>query len=336
MKKILLLLLLTSSLYAQHFKDVDDIFLAAPSGGTSVENDFFAQAIEMEISANNHFKVVSDKNEQPWVITTELTQEKEEDSTLNVVTITLMNRLDGSPMISQELVYEVVPEETYEAMPQVIFNILANIPVTEVDPLVIYEGMTPEEMLAYELRMQEFERMMSEKWKQKWLYTGGQLALSPALYIADGQLLSLNYYVPTLNVFAEGHVLDWLSIELGFSLWYEQDDMVDIKYTGTAIPILLKGVFTPANTFMIEPYVGTNFYFGDHVTSLKNIVAGVQFGGNLHHKGILFFDTRIAYDFEDTDIPVRTQDKYHGVGSTFTRFQFSVGFGYKYGFFNRH
>ncbi|AEF85395.1 hypothetical protein TREPR_3397 [Treponema primitia ZAS-2] len=356
MKKPLyiLLFLIATSAYSQHFKDIDDIYIAPPSGGTAEENDFFVKAIEMEISSNNHFNVVYSRDEGPWWVNIELTLEEFDDEKIHVVSITLMDKTDGHPMITQELVYEVVPEETYEMMPQVVFSILANIPVTEIEPLVVYQekivevpyevsyevpadseityngktnnAMTDEERL-------EYERLKNTEWKNKCLYAGGSLSIAPAIYISDGTLISLNWFVPSMNIFAEGQVLDWLSLEMGFTLWYEQDEAVNIKYTGTSIPILLKFIIKPGNSIMIEPFAGTNFYFGDHTTSLKNLVAGLQFGGNVGN-GVLFMDIRAAYDFEDAPIPGATQTRYN-VGSGFTRLQFSIGLGYKLGFFTR-
>ncbi|MFP3042230.1 hypothetical protein LQZ19_10480 [Treponema primitia] len=337
---------MTANIYSQHFKDVDEIYIAPPSGGTAEENDFFAKALEMEMSSNNHYTVVPSRDEGPWWVNVELTLEEYDDEKIHVVSITLMDKTDGHPMITQELVYEVTPEETYEMMPQVVFSILSNIPVTEVEPLVVYrdgisgvmteseikELVTTESVLTDTERL-EYERLKSAEWKNKWLYLGGHLSISPAVYIADGTLLGLNWFIPSMSIFAEGQVLNWLSIEMGFTLWYEQDEIVNIKYTGTSIPLLLKFLIKPGNSIMLEPFAGTNFYFGDHATSLKNLVAGLQFGGNVGN-GVLFFDMRAAYDFEDTPIPVDTQTRYN-VGSGFTRFQFSIGLGYKLGFFTR-
>jgi len=145
--------------------------------------------------------------------------------------------------------------------------------------------------------------------------------------------------VPSFQVgpLVEFHFLSFMSVGTGFEV---QLDGVSIKGITKpvhgfilGVPLLLKLYFKPGPNSMIEPYVG-GFWNAVAIPPKGNIEpaplswrAGLQYGFKAG-PGALFFDGGFT-----GDLPFFIKSKV--AGRTYSRYNFHLGLGYKFGFLQR-
>ena len=206
------------------------------------------------------------------------------------------------PIAQQEIIYTVIDPYVDHLLSIIIYNMLSALPDI----------------------VQDFD------WRDRWLFVGGNLLWSARVY--EGEHQSFNVANMGAGVMANFQFLSFLALDFGVEI--TQDWVVIYQSTGESvkdmvmeIPLALKIVIKPMDLYLIEPYGGVRYNFsltGNTRPFVLSWIAGFQMGVKTG-PGIFTIDPRVAFDFENSSIPGRTQQ--------YMRYTFQIGMGYKMGFF---
>jgi hypothetical protein len=270
----------------------------------------------------------------------------------SVLSITLSNVEESREMVTQELFYMRV-EESYEILPFLVWQMLANAPFLVNDippppPPRVYNTET--ESTNNSGRMTPIVNLVNavpddDSWKNKWIYLGAKFGVSPRFYTAAGDKANATSITIELGVESSIQVADFLSVQVETNFSLDTADYQNLEEIPAAqppvlsdktyrnpiinFPLLLKGVLKPGRSFLVEPYGGA--YLNLPLTAeiqppIGGWTAGLDFGVKTGG-GIIFFDFRYSTDFGKTKVNDRRIE--------FNRNIVSVTAGYKVGFLNR-
>jgi hypothetical protein len=352
---IMVFLSSSALLFAQNRADTT-MFIEPTSGGSAADRTFFDENLKMEIEAAG-YNVIDDILDAIYSIGGTIAPEDDG----HVLSISLSNAKEGREMVAQELFYIRV-EESYEVLPFLVWQMLANAPFLESEPPPPLPPVVTDSSGGS--RMTPIVNLINavpddESWKNKWIYVGAKFGPSLHFYISSSDGYGNDDKTPTNNPFftvAAGldvsvQVLDFLAVqtELGFGLDngdyrglnvggtpppVPPVDPVDRVYKATylSVPLLVKGMIKPGRIFLLEPYGGAALNISltprreYMVLPLAGWLAGVSFGFKVG-SGILFIDLRYAMDFSDTTVFDELVQ--------FKRHTATIAGGYKIGFLNR-
>jgi len=180
------------------------------------------------------------------------------------------------------------------------------------------------------------------KWRNNWVYVGASVFWTPRIYfgVGDNKNSSTNYANPGGGLSLELHLFDFMSVEAGLEITTDRvkiSENRDYWNPLLEIPILLKYVIKPGawSWFMVEPYAGAQFniLFPDATDNIKppllTVVFGLQYGVKAG-PGTFFIDGRVGIDWGESTINVSGRKE-----PDFQRFIIHLGFGYKFGFFQK-
>jgi hypothetical protein len=265
-------------------------------------------------------------------------------------------------MVTQELFF-IQPEESYEVLPFLVWQMLANAPflVTEAPPP---PPPPPPTVVNTDsgnaARMAPIVNLINavpddDTWKNKWIYLGAKFGPSLHFYMTGSDSFNkdvqqdIQSFTVEAGLEASVQVLDFLSVqtEVVFSMdsadyrdlnkqGLGAQDTVDRMYRSTYLyfPLILKAVIKPGRTFLVEPYGGAYLNAGlggDMRLSIGGWLAGADFGFKVG-SGVLFIDLRYARDFLDST--VSGSGEYRELVE-FGRQTATISAGYKIGFLNR-
>jgi hypothetical protein len=226
---------------------------------------------------------------------------------LNKLHLALVDNSDQHIVAEQDLYYEIL-EETYEILPLLVFNMVANIPLSKVRD--------------------------DDAWRNKWVYITAGVFWSPRLYFGAARASNPVQFGAGLAV--ELQFLNFMSVEAGIEYSEDYvgiDESVNFKSAVLTVPVLLKFPLKPGYHFMIEPYGGITINTSSNTETQPPLLAwcvginyGIRAGG-----GAVFIDARFAADLGESYVDRKT---YPGV-QPYQRYIINVGVGYKYGFFLR-
>ena len=212
----------------------------------------------------------------------------------------LINNVTGETLGKQQLVFTTVDASVGDLLSIQVYNMLAGIPDIE----------------------------ETYDWRDNWLFLEASFLWAPRIYTEENQ--SINWINFGLRLAFEFHFIDFLSLGIGSQ--FVQDWVVSNRYGEfrdliLETPISLKGVFKPAEQFVIEPYGGIALNF-----SLMNATkppaaswfAGLQFGVKAG-PGMIVIDPRFSMDFGKSSLV--------GTPVVYQRDSMQIGIGYKMGFF---
>jgi len=190
--------------------------------------------------------------------------------------------------------------------------------------------------LAYTLLYTIPEDAGKNNWRNKLLFAGAGVFWTPRIYTYESA--SVHFVNFGGGIFAEYHFLDFLSVGLSVEIAPDMTKVyagADENYNNILleIPVLVKYVVKPGDSFMLEPYVGAhlNIPFGKATKPpLISALAGIQFGVRAS-PGILFVDPRFSMDIGKSAISPESALK----DLSFQRYIVHLGIGYKLGFFTR-
>jgi hypothetical protein len=333
MKRVMFLTLFLSSsilVYSQNRADTT-LYIAPISGGSEGDQAFFSENLRMEVNAAG-YNVVDDSADAIYSISGTIAPEDDG----SVLSMTLINVKESREMVTQELFYIKV-EESYEVLPFLIWQMLANAPfvTTDAPSVVVTEGsgggrLTPIVNLINTVPH-------DDTWKNKWIYLGAKIGVS--LHLSSGDVK--NQTIPyTAGILAAVQVLDFLDVQLEFDFdmdsWAYTPESETQSYNPVYLymPLLVKGVLKPGKIFLVEPYGGAYLNIPLDVPSQMTlpwggVLGGFEFGFKVG-SGILFVDLRYLRDIGDTTIVPDGKPSVE-----FTRQAVTISGGYKIGFLNR-
>jgi hypothetical protein len=333
------------------------IYVEPISGGTRAEQSFFDENLKMEVAAAG-YTLIDEMVDATYSVGGSIAPEDDG----NVLSITLSNVEQGRELVAQELFYVSV-EESYEVLPFLIWQMLANAPfiVIDVPPTpppapVSISSSSSGDTSNNSGKIATIVNLVNavpddDSWKHKWIYTGIRLGLSPRMY----QFAETNSswdFKPEVDLELGLHFLDFLTlqVEVNFNMenvpFMAPSDPAQPTVLSSysfdpgliAFPVLLKGVLKPGLNFIIELYGGAYFISPiiiikppelDSVLSRIGWIAGFDFGVK-SGSGIIFFDFRFSMDLEDTKVVNSL-----GSGVEYKRIVAAIVAGYKIGFMNR-
>jgi hypothetical protein len=306
---------------------------------------FFEENLKMEVSAAG-YNVIDDRLDAIYAIGSSIAPEDDG----NVLSITLSNVAESREMVTQELFF-IQPEESYEVLPFLVWQMLANAPflVTEAPPPPPAVVSTA----SGAARIAPIVNLINavpddDTWKNKRIYLGAKFGPSLHFYLEGSDSrnpVDIQNFTVEAGLEAAIRVVDFLSVqaETVFSLdnvdcrnlaqvpaGKSADHMYNSAYL--YFPLMVKAVLKPGRTFLLEPYGGAYLNVGlsgDIQLPVGGWLAGADFGFKVG-SGVLFFDLRYATDFLDSTV----SGDYGGLVE-FRRHTATVSAGYKIGFLNR-
>jgi hypothetical protein len=350
---ILILLSLAILVYSQNRADTTVVIMPI-TGGSSEDEDFFEENLKMEVSAAG-YAILEVENMAEAIYSVSASISTEDDG--KVLSIALSDVAEDRELVSQELFY-YDREETYENLPFLVWQMLANAPFLVSDDAngsgangYGADGANGRGANGYGYgygsnngdgsntssssstdnsnKIANIVNLVNavpedDSWKRKWLYLGGKFGILPQLDMEKVGESNQQYISFGGGVEVGFRVLEFLAVqgELNYSL--DKNDTVSTSLL--SFPILVKGVFFPGKYTMLEPYGGIYITVpleqpeGSSVPSL-GWAAGVDFGMKAG-PGILFLDLRYA-----ADISSQSSDRVRNILALYV--------GYKYGVFNR-
>lgn len=305
---VVLLLLLNMSLFAQTRQDIRIYVPFVTGRGGGIDDPiFFSNMLNMEV-ASRGYVIGETRVDSDFILTGSLApfrpspaeEDEEPPASLFLLHLTLVDLSTGLIVVEQDMLYETA-EETGDYLPLLIFNMLANIPMSKLQ--------------------------LVDTWRNKWLYFDIMGYWTPRVYSAAGTSVILANFGGSIA--AELHFLNYMSAETGLEI--TADSVVRDKETYRSLmlemPFLVKLVFKPASTYMLEPYGGMQYNFPltpgvepSVFSSVWGVQCGVQAG-----PGCFFVDYRFIIDIDKLKLPGKPED--------IERQFFKMGIGYKYGMF---
>lgn len=164
--------------------------------------------------------------------------------------------------------------------------------------------------------------------RQNWLFVDISALWAPRIYY--GQSQSVNWLNFGFRIIAECHFTDILAVGFGVQIsqdWIAVSPGNEYRDLIMEFPIMLKFVFKPSLTYMLEPYAGFSFNYSLMQTtqvSPVSLFAGLQFGVGIG-SGLLVIDPRLSMDLIPSSVASRTHE--------YQRYMMQIGIGYKIGFF---
>jgi hypothetical protein len=351
------MIFLSSSILAFSQNRADTTLYIAPiTGGSPSERTFFEENLNMEVSAAG-YNLIDDLFDAIYSITASIAPEDDG----NVLSVTLSNVAESREMVTQELFF-VQPEESYEVLPFLVWQMLANAPflVTEVPPPPLPLPLPPTVVTtdsSNAARMAPIVNLINavpddDTWKNKWIYLGAKFGPSLHFYMTGSDSYNEDQDIQSFTVEAgleaSVQVLDFLSVQVEVVFSMDNADYRDLNKrppeTGTVdrmynstylyFPLIVKGVLKPGRTFLVEPYGGAYLNTGlggDIQLPTGGWLAGAGFGFKVG-SGVLFIDLRYAMDFSDST--VSGSGEYSELVA-FRKQTATISAGYKIGFLNR-
>jgi hypothetical protein len=348
-------ILLFSSIvvYSQNRADTT-LYIEPISGGSMSDRTFFEENLKMEVSAAG-YNVIDDLFDAIYYISGSIAPEDDG----NVLSITLSNVAESREMVTQELFYIQV-EESYEVLPFLVWQMLANAPFLVSDtppppPAPVAAGMD-----ANANKMTPIVNLINavpddDTWKNKWIYLGVKFGPSLHFYMTGSDSFNKNVdtqgFTVGAGLDASIQIVDFLTLQTEVNFGMDSVDyrMLTLRdpnenegahvYRASYLyfPLLLKGVLKPGRVFMVEPYGGAylNLNLGLKNDDMQLPVGGWLAGLDLGVKvgsGVLFFALRYTNDFLDTTV---TGDESYNELVELRRHTATVSAGYKIGFLNR-
>jgi len=228
----------------------------------------------------------------------------------NVLFIELFNNETDEIIGMQYITYTIPDATTEEAISVIIYNMLSGIPD-------LLEGIA-----------------FYDNWRHRRLYLNASFLWTPRYFYGDYP--SVNISGVGAEITADVHLLSFLAVSLGGELsqeWMritnkEGDEQTDMLL---AVPLAVKFVFRPLESFMLEPYLGAQYNLSLLRTTTPYPVAwlaGTQLGIRLGY-GVLTIDPRFSMDFG------KSWTVFKGDTYEYWRYSIHLGIGFKLGFFNR-
>jgi hypothetical protein len=345
------MIFLASSILAYSQNRADTTLYIEPiTGGSSSDRAFFEENLKMEVSAAG-YNVIDDRLDAIYAIGSSIAPEDDG----NVLSITLSNVAESREMVTQELFF-VQPEESYEVLPFLVWQMLANAPflVTEAPPLPPPPPPTVVNTDSGAARMAPIVNLINavpddDTWKNKWIYLGAKFGPSLNFYMKGSESYNkevqkdIQGFTVAAGLEASVQVLDFLTVQTEVVFSLDNADYRDLKKLGSNIqdtdrmysgihlyfPLILKAVLKPGRIFLLEPYGGAYLNAGlggDVNIPIGGWLAGANFGFKVG-TGVLFIDLRYATDFLDSTVADELVE--------FRRHTATVSAGYKIGFLNR-
>ena len=320
---IMILLSSPILMYSQNRADTT-LYVEPISGGSATDRSFFEENIKMEASAAG-YNVIDDILDAIYSISGSIAPEDEG----KVLSITLSNVAESREMVTQELFY-VQPEESYETLPFLVWQMMANAPflVTEVPPPPPPPAPAATDASSTN-RMAPIVNLINavpddDTWKNKWIYLGAKFGPSLHFYRANPDSPNTdNNQTFTVEAGLEASVqtLDFLTVQMEVNFGLDNADYRALKtLSGTPpttdrvykaaylyFPLLVKGGLKPGRTFLVEPYGGAylNLDLGLQGNDMRLPVGGWLAGLDVGFKvgsGVLFIDLRYTTDFLDAEV----------------------------------
>jgi hypothetical protein len=317
------------------------LYIAAASGGTQAQRQFFDDNIPMEV-ANANYKLVYTPAESDYIINMNLSQGEDYDNpggTVNIFTITVVRTRTGAEVVRYSYDYQDV-EEMYQWNLYIVYNALANVSLTNISAAPAAEDAPL-------------------PWWNTWVYLGFRAA--PAL-TGYSYITVPNYPGDTSaglggegGLTVEFRTFRFLSFQLdallswdGFtaprivsqedSQTYTADDFGGLSVT---IPFAVK-VPLAFEKVVLSPYAGLYFTMiigpllmsrgggpVEEVPAYKTLPLGFTAGADISFRagrGEFSVDLRYYRDFGETIV----QD-----GPRFTRDRITLSLAYKFGLLKR-
>jgi hypothetical protein len=350
MKPFMFLVFFLSSsmlVYAQNRADTT-LYIEPISGGSESDRTFFAENIAMEVTASG-YNVIDDLMDAIYSISGSLAPE--DDGT--VLSITLSNVAESREMVTQELFYTQI-EETYESLPFVIWQMMANAPFLVPKPPPSTTSPVVTQRVPPGTRMAPIVNLINavpddDTWKNKWIYTGAKFGPSLHFYMAGDDSLNKDdnqNFTVEAGIEASVQALDFLTIQTEVNFGMDNADYrgltdpaatpaaskVDYVYKASYLyfPLLLKAVIKPGRTLLLEPYGGAylnlDLGLGNMQLPIGGWLAGLDVGFKVG-SGVLFIDLRYTTDFLDAMVANELIEA--------RRHTATISAGYKIGFLNR-
>ena len=223
----------------------------------------------------------------------------------------LLDNKTGETTVEGELVYETV-DDINSLFPDLVSTLVYTIPEDDGKP---------------EVTGKPKDTGTNDDFLNRWLYIGASAFWTPSLYTGDSKDNIASFGA---GFSAELHVLNFLSLEAGLEL--VEESVANTKYHLLEIPLLLKFVVKPnATRFMIEPYAGLQLNIIPYTSTIKpswgTFLAGLQYGIKTG-PGLFFVDARLGIDLEKSEVKDPNP-------LSFQRTTFHLGFGYKFGIFQK-
>jgi hypothetical protein len=348
---ILILISLAILVYAQNRADTTVVIMPI-TGGSPEDEDFFEENLKMEVSAAG-YTILEAESLVKAIYSVSASISTEDDG--KVLSISLGDVAEDRELVSQELFY-YDREETYENLPFLVWQMLANAPFLVSDDAngggangYGADGANGRGANGYGYgsnngdgsntssssstdnsnKIANIVNLVNavpedDSWKRKWVYLGGKFGILPQFSMQKVGGSSQQHISFGGGAEVGFRILEFLAIqgELNYSL--EKYDAASTSLL--SFPILVKGVFFPGKYNMLEPYVGMYMTAPleqpqDYPVPFLGWAAGIDFGIKAG-PGVLFLDLRYA-----ADISSQSSDRVRSI--------FALYVGYKYGVFNR-
>jgi hypothetical protein len=330
------------------------VYIERLKGGTAAERAFFEENLAMEVRAAG-YNVFDDVLDAVYSIGGSIAPEEGGKA----LSLALSNVAESREMVIQELFF-VEKEDAYELLPFLVWQMMANAPflVLEAPPppppaesaaasvaRAAGRGSAPPPIVNLVNAVPD-----DEAWKNKRLFLGAKFGprlqfyrTGPASPTKDADLQN---FTLGAGLEASVRVLDLLALqaEVNFGTGNadyrglpREDTTADHLYRASylSFPLLAKGVITPGDIFLVEPYGGAYLTLnlalpGEDLRLppggwLAGIALGVKAGS-----GVFSLDFRYATDFWDATVT----GEYGGLVELRRR-SAAMSAGYKLGFVNR-
>jgi hypothetical protein len=348
---VFLMIFLSSSMlvYSQNRADTT-LYIEPISGGSASDRSFFEENLKMEVSAAG-YNVIDELFDAIYSISGSIAPEDDG----NVLGITLSNVAESREMVTQELFY-IQAEESYEVLPFLVWQMLANAPflVSEAPPpppppppaLVSTDSSSASKMAPIVNLINAVPD--DDTWKNKWIYLGAKFGPSLHFYMTGPDSHNTDVDTQSFTVAAglEASIqaLDFLNVQFEVNFGMDNADYRALNHpSGTPVdhvykaaylyfPLLIKAVIKPGRIFLVEPYGGAylNADLGLDGSDMTIPIGGWLAGTDVGFKvgsGVLFFDLRYTMDFLDATVSDSLVD--------LRRHTATISAGYKIGFLNR-
>ncbi|MCL1921507.1 MAG: porin family protein [Kiritimatiellaeota bacterium] len=308
---IVLLLALCFPLFAQQTPESAIYIPYVDGSGSGVEdNSYFTHLLEMETEARN-YRAVRNPAEANYSLVGRINPYGTGDF---VFQLELVNNKNDSIIVQQEIIYHYYTE-VHSLFPILMLTMFSNIPERPREE--------PSPMLFVAQRPQDH-----------WLVLGAYGFWSPRIYSANGTSVSFLNFGAGLS--AEGHFLDFLSLEAGVEItndWLLIAGRSNDEYHDFILetPVFIKYVYNPSGNYFIGPFAGiktTVSLRGATKPSLFSWLAGLQYGVRIG-PGFVFVEARYSADLGNSRAKIGFSDQ------EYKRYMLNLGVGYKYGFFPR-
>jgi len=317
-KNILVLVLLCCgmfSLAAQSRTSASIYVLPVTGTGSSPEdNSLFYNRLIFELT-DQYYNVANSPNDADFFLIGTLSPCMDEGQEgLFAFHLELRDSKTGDSSVEGDLLYET-PEDIDSLFPVMVSTLLYTIPE---DPVKLPEIPG-----------------INDAWRNKWLYVGASLIWTPRIYTGDNN--SINFASFGAGLSAEFHILNFMSLEAGLELSSDRIEVKSGDYRNTSmleIPLLVKLVYKPSSWFMLEPYAGLQLNVPLNDTTKAawgTLLAGFQYGVKAG-PGVFFVDARVGVDLSGSTLEATVgQDAFY-----YQRTTIHIGFGYKFGIFQRN